>query len=134
MADIETMYTNLQNLISFPDQVGEPDRGSKGDQLGSGDTYDYLTYPGSVNITKNESGSGIIEVPYSCRVRHKHYVARVETSTEDSQHPAKVVADYAFTFSGQVMISNVRVDGNQEGNCAHSVVERLRSLNGSNVG
>lgn len=99
----------------------------------TGDTYNYLTYPGTPEVVDGGNGSGTIQYPYISRERHKHYVATLETATEDADYNGVVTANYDFTFTGKVLITNI-VNNGKTGESGNCIENRLRSLNGSQVG
>lgn len=133
MADLNTMLQNLKTALTMPGQVDEGTDGSHGPVFGTGDTYNYLTYPGAPEVNDGGNGSGSIKHPYTCRQRHKHYVAQNETATSDHDINGFVEAHFDFTFTGKVLISGVGNNGKQ-GRSGNSIEAHLNSLNGANVG
>lgn len=135
MPDLDSMHKRLQELLAFDvENIDEGCTGGRGPQVGTGDERCFLTWPGKLEVSPpGNTGSGTIRINYDCRKRSKHFVGRVESSTKDTQHPASVTAKYAFTFSGQVMISDIHVEGNKEGLCGNSIESKLNNLNGAFV-
>lgn len=132
MADLQVLQQKLAERLQMQGPVNEGKDGSHGDVFGSGDTYESTTWPKGVEIVPSAGaeGEGIIRVPYDCMVRHKHYIGQVETATSDDQHPAVVVAKYAFTLSGRVSIFDIQTEGGPSRRCADSIRQRLQSVNG----
>lgn len=133
MPDLNQMVQNLKHALTMPGQIDEGTDGSHGPIFGTGDTYNYLTYPKAPEVNDGGNGSGSIKYPYTCRQRHKHYVGQAETATHDKDINGFVEAHYDFTFTGKVLISGVSNHG-KEGRAGNSIENHLNSLNGANVG
>jgi hypothetical protein len=133
MADLNQMVQNLKTALSLDSPIDDGTDGDRGDLFGTGDTYNYLTYPGGPEVVNGGNGSGTIKYPYTSRERHKHYVATAETATEDNDKNGVVTANYDFTFTGKVLITSIVNNGKTRlsGNC---IENRLQSLNGAQMG
>jgi hypothetical protein len=127
------MVEKLKTNLKLDSPIDDGTDGDRGDLFGTGDTYNYLTYPSEPQVVDGGNGSGTIKFNYTSRERHKHYVAQAETATEDNDKNGVVTANYDFTFTGKVLITNIVNNGKTRlsGNCIES---RLQSLNGSQVG
>jgi hypothetical protein len=133
MPDLNQMVQNLKTALVVDGPIDDGTDGDRGGVFGTGDTYNYLTYPGGPEVVDGGNGSGTIKYPYTSRERHKHYVATAETATEDNDKHGVVTANYDFTFTGKVLITNIANNGKvgEAGNC---IENRRKSLNGAQVG
>jgi hypothetical protein len=133
MPDLNQMVQNLKNALNLQGPIDEGTDGSHGPILGTGDTYNYVTYPETATVIDGGNGAGSINYPYTCRQRHKHYVAQAETATSDRDIHGVVEGHYDFTFTGKVLMSGVSNHG-KEGRSGNAVENHMNSLNGANVG
>ena len=133
MPDLNQMVENLKTALTLPEQINEGTDGNHGPIFGTGDTYNYLTYPKQVEVVHGGEGSGQIKYPYTCRQRHKHYIAQAETATKDRNINGFVDAHFDFTFTGKALITDV-VNHGKEGRSGNSIEAHLNSLNGTFVG
>jgi hypothetical protein len=133
MPDLNQMVQNLKNAIILPGPVDDGMDGDRGPIIGTGDTYEYLTYLQNLEVNDGGNGSGSIKYSYKSRQRHKHYVAQNETATQDKDINGQVIAKYDFTFTGKVLITGIENQGKsgRSGNC---IEYRLQSANGMFVG
>ncbi len=131
--NLDNMVAHLKAALTLPSPIDEGTDGDHGSIFGTGDTYNYLTYPGGATVVDGGQGSGTISYPYVCRQRHKHYVAQGETGTSDKDIHGVVTANYDFTFTGKVLVSNVQ-NQNKEGRSGNGVENHVRNLNGANMG
>jgi hypothetical protein len=116
---------------------GEHDEGrtgSKGDFLGTGDTYDSVTWPVNVELVDN-NGEGVMKYNYNGRVRHKHYVAQTETATDDDNFPGTIIATYIISRNGTlaIILNKIEFQPSQKRSVGNSIVARLQSLNGATL-
>jgi hypothetical protein len=130
MADLAQQLANLQNALQMSGEHNEGRTGNRGDFLGTGDTYDSVTWPVSVELVDDE-GEGVIKYNYNGRVRHKHYIAQVETATDDDNFPGVIIAKYTISRKGTLAILNdIEFQPSQQRSVGNSIVARLRSLDG----
>ena len=127
---LQAQLDRLRRLLQMEGPINEGRDGERGAFLGIGDTYESTTWPKGVKIVDDGEGEGVIYIPYDCMVRHKHYIAQVESATKDEQHPAIVSAKYAISRKGRLNIFDVKTEGHQARRCGNSIRERLQSLNG----
>jgi hypothetical protein len=67
-------------------------------------------------------------------IRHKHYVARTETATDDDHFPGAVVAKYTISRKGTLAIlDNIEFQPGQQRDVGNSIVARLHSLDGTTL-
>jgi hypothetical protein len=133
MADLNAIIAHITQALTLPSPLGDGTNGSHGSLTGTGDTYDYLTYPKTPSVNVGAEWSGTISYPYDCRERHKHYVAQVETGTSDSNFSGVVNATIDIMPIGKVFISNINNQG-KRGNSGNSIESHLQSLNASILG
>lgn len=129
----QSLLNKLKALIQMQGEIYEGRVGDHGNLWGTGDTYDSHTWPREVEIIPTGDLEGHIRAPYDCMVRHKHYIAQVETGTKDNQHPAIITARYSIEQSGVVHISGITFEGDQVRRCGNSIRARLESINGQKL-
>ena len=133
MSDLATQLNNFRNAIQIQGEQDEGSEGSEGDLFGTGDTYESATFPKAVEINDNTEGEGQIRYPFDYRVRHKHYIARIESATDDTNSSGMITASYIIGRSGKVYMADIRFEIPQNragGNC---IINRLQSMNGQIV-
>lgn len=127
MSDLAQQLQNLKSALQMSGEHNEGTSGSKGDFFGTGDTYESFTWPKEVEIV-DDQGEGFIKYPYDAMIRHKHFIAGVETATEDDHHSGTVVAKYQVSRKGKFAIVNIEFQPAQKRSAGNSIVSRLRSL------
>jgi len=133
MASDDELMRNLEGLLATA-QTDEGSSGGRGNIGGGGTVKEFLTYPHAPEITFNgDDGSGTIRIQFDCRVRKKRYESRVEVGTEDYQKPGSVTANFELTRRNRIMITDVAREGGED-KCANSIVDRVNSLNGADLG
>ncbi|WP_026885400.1 hypothetical protein [Clostridium beijerinckii] len=130
--DFQKMLQTLNDLL----KMGPSDEGTEGslNDFKSGVKKNYLTYPEASEVVYVEEGIGTIRYPYSCRIRTEVYDLGVKTSNKDETCRGTITADFEFTIRGKVLITNIRAEGDRPGRAANSIVERIKSLNGKEIG
>lgn len=131
--DFEKMLQTLKDLLKMEGPIDEGTEG-KLNNFRSGVKKEYTTYPEAYEVIYVEEGIGTIRYPYTCRVRTKVYDAGVETSTKDEHPQGIITADFEFTIRGKILITNIRAEGDKPGRAANSIVSRIESLNGKEIG
>jgi hypothetical protein len=130
MADLAEQLNKLRAALQMDGEHDEGTSGGRGDVFGSGDTYESVTWPKNAEIVDDE-GEGLIKYSYDGRVRHKHYIATVETATDDNNFPGAIVAKYTISRKGTLAIlNNIEFQPSQQRSVGNSIVGRLRSLDG----
>ena len=134
MADLAQQLANLQAALQMSGEHDEGRTGDKGDFFGTGDTYDSVTWPVSVELVDDE-GEGVIKYKYDGRVRHKHYVAQAETATDDDNFPGVIIAKYVISRKGtlSIILNQIDFQPSQKRSVGNSIVGRLESLNGATL-
>ncbi len=133
MADLAQQLANLKAALQMGGEHNEGKSGGRGDVFGSGDTYESFTWPKDVEIVDDE-GEGLIKYLYDGMVRHKHYIATIETATDDDHFSGAVVAKYTISRKGTLAIlNNIEFQPSQQRNVGNSIVARLRSLDGITI-
>jgi hypothetical protein len=133
MADLAEQLNKLRAALQMGGEHNEGISGGKGDVFGSGDIYESVTWPKNAEIVDDE-GEGLIKYSYDGRVRHKHYIATVETATDDNNFPGVIVAKYTISRKGTVFIANdIQFQPSQQRDVGNSIVARIRSVDGVTV-
>ena len=130
MSDLAQQLAQLQSALEMGGEHNEGTSGDRGDVFDSGDTYESFTWPKNAEIVDDE-GEGVIKYLYDGMVRHKHYIARTETGTNDDHFSGAVVAKYTISRKGTLAIlNNIEFQPSQQRDVGNSIVARLRSLDG----
>ena len=130
MSNLDRQLTQLQTALQMGGEHNEGKSGDRGDVFGSGDTYESFTWPKNAEIVDDE-GEGVIKYLYDGMARHKHYIARTETETNDHPFSGAVVAKYTISRKGTLaVLNNIEFQPSQQRDVGNSIVARLRSLDG----
>jgi hypothetical protein len=67
-------------------------------------------------------------------IRHKHYIAKQETATNDDHLSGVIVAKYTISRKGTVFIANdIQFQPSQQRDVGNSIVARIRSVDGVTI-
>jgi hypothetical protein len=130
MAELAEQLAKFQAALQMAGEHDEGRSGSRGDIIGAGDTYDSVTWPVNFELI-DDDGEEVIKYHYNGRVRHKHYAAQIETSTDDNNFSGTIVASYTIARKGKLAIINIEFQPSQQRSVGNSIVSRLNSLHGS---
>jgi hypothetical protein len=130
MADLAEQLNQFKAALQMGGEHNEGTSGDRGDVFGSGDTYESFTWPKDIKLI-DEEGEGVLKYSYDGMVRHKHYIARTETSTDDERFSGAIVAKYTISRRGTIFIANdIQFQPPQKRWVGNSIVGRIRSLDG----
>jgi hypothetical protein len=116
--------------MRLPCEHNEGTSGGRGDVFGSGDTFESFTFPKNIELV-DEEGEGILKYFYDGMVRHKHFIATVETATDDEHFSGSIVAKYTISRRGTIFIANdIEFQPPQKRSVGNSIIARIRSLDG----
>lgn len=134
MADLAEQLNKLKAALQMAGEHNEGTSGGRGDVFGSGDTYESFTWPKDVELVDDE-GEGILKYSYDGMIRHKHYIATIETATNDDHFPGVIVAKYTtISRKGTVFIANdIQFQPSQQRSVGNSIVARIRSVDGVTI-
>ncbi|MHA4169886.1 hypothetical protein [Bacillus cereus] len=133
MATLAEMQEQLELLLKIPLETIDEGCTEKNIGIGQKKKQCYSTQPKSVELIKGEDGTGTIRYHYDCRYEKVIVTGGLLNDSERHSRPGIVVARYAITFSRQVMISDIHIEGNKEGRCADSIITKLNELNGKKL-
>jgi len=134
MPDLQAMIARLKSSLQMQGEHFEGTDGDQGDLFNPGDTYATRTWPEEVQIIDGGEGAGVIRYPFKSMVRHKHYIAMIETISEDYHYNGVVTAKYEFTFSGRVLVHDINFEGDHPRRSGQSIVQRLQNMNAAAMG
>jgi hypothetical protein len=133
MADLAEQLEKLRQALQMGGEHNEGTDGGRGDVFGSGDSYESFTWPKGVELV-DEEGEGVLKYPYDGMVRHKHYMATVETATEDDHFSGVIQASYTISRRGTVYIANnIQFQPGQKRRVGNSIISRIRTLDGISI-
>lgn len=132
MADLAGQLNKLKAALQMSGEHNEGKIGDRGDILGSGDTYESFTWPKGIELVDDE-GEGVLKYSYDGMIRHKHYIAKSETSTNDDHFSGMVVAKYTISRKGTVYIADIQFQPSQKRKVGNSIVARIQSVNGVTI-
>jgi hypothetical protein len=86
-----------------------------------------------LNLVDDE-GEGILKYSYDAMIRHKHYIATVETGTNDDHLSGVIIAKYTISRKGTVFIANdIQFQPPQQRAVGDCIVARIRSVDGVTI-
>ena len=133
MADLAEQLNRLRAALQMGGEHNEGTSGGRGDVFGSGDTYESFTWPKDIELVDDE-GEGILKYSYDAMIRHKHYIATVETESIDDHPSGVIVAKYTISRKGTVFIANdIQFQPSQQRDVGNSIVSRIRSVDGITI-
>ncbi len=133
MADLAQQLERFKQALQMQGEHNEGKQGDRGDIFGSGDTYESFTWPKQVELI-DQDGEGVIRYPFSGMVRHKHFIAQLETATEDLNADGVITAAYTISRRGTVFVANnIQFEPRQRRAVGNSIVQRIRSLDGISI-
>lgn len=121
----------LRQLVTLSGQRHDGATGGRGDLFGTGDHYECWNWAKGPEITGDWEGT--IRIPFDGLIRHKHYIAQVESGTSDSNPGGAVICNYSISRSNKLYLTDIRYDGDQPRTLGNSLLEHLRSINGTNL-
>jgi hypothetical protein len=132
VADLAEQLSRMKIALQLSGEHNEGTTGGQGTVFSPSDTYESFTWPKEVVLNDNE-GEGTIIYPYDGMVRHKHYIATVESSTDDNNFSGTIVAKYIISRKGTIGITDIQMQPEQQRDSGKSIIDRIRAINGSTI-
>lgn len=138
MVDLAEQLNKFKAALQMDGEHNEGTSGGRGDVFGSGDTFESFTFPKNIELV-DEEGEGILKYFYDGMVRHKHFIATVETATDDEHFSGSddehfsgsIVAKYTISRRGTIFIANdIEFQPPQKRSVGNSMIARIRTLDG----
>lgn len=130
MAELIDQLNRLKAALQMTGEQDEGTSGSRGDLFNPSDTYQSFTWPKDIELV-DDQGEGILKYSYDAMIRHKHYVAKAETATNDDNFSGVIVAKYQISRKATLAFqNNIEFQPSQQRDVGNSIVSRIRSLDG----